>query len=641
MDNYKDRSNTFVVIIFQEDLKKREDMKMSKKYNSLAKKIVELVGGKENINEVYHCVTRLRFKLADEQKTDVTRLEETDGVTKVIQNAGVFQVVIGTHVSEVFEEVEKYVDINSKNVSEVTEKKGIVNTIIEFVAGTFQPVIPALSGAGMVKAVLALLVVFNVITTDSQTYTLLNIFADGVFFFLPMILAYTEAQKLKCNPILAVGVAAMMLHPNWIALVQAGEPVHFFGAIPFTLATYTSSVIPIILVVLVQSYVERFLNHWIPKSVELVFVPMLTFLIMGTLAFSVLGPIGSILGGYLADFFTFLSTNASWAPALLIGGFLPIMVMFGLHNGVAPLGVMQMGQLGYDSIFGPGCVCSNIAQATASAVVAIRTKDKKLKQVATSGSITAYMGITEPTLYGVNLPKKYPLIAAMIGGASGGLYAGLTQTHRFATGSSGIPAVLLYIGDNTMTCFYNILAALLISIVVTAVLTLLLSLKFEGKEDQEVITDLDKNIILSPIKGEVLPLSQSEDEAFSSESMGKGIVIVPREGKVIAPCDGTVSVLFPTKHAIGIISDSGVEILIHIGINTVNLNGKGFKTYINQGDRIKAGDLLVSFDIDEIKEAHLSTQTMIIITNSNSYETVKSTDAKNIDFSDQLLTIQR
>lgn len=614
---------------------------MSKKYNSLAKKIVELVGGKENINEVYHCVTRLRFKLADEQKTDVTRLEETDGVTKVIQNAGVFQVVIGTHVSEVFEEVEKYVDINSKNVSEVTEKKGIVNTIIEFVAGTFQPVIPALSGAGMVKAVLALLVVFNVITTDSQTYTLLNIFADGVFFFLPMILAYTEAQKLKCNPILAVGVAAMMLHPNWIALVQAGEPVHFFGAIPFTLATYTSSVIPIILVVLVQSYVERFLNHWIPKSVELVFVPMLTFLIMGTLAFSVLGPIGSILGGYLADFFTFLSTNASWAPALLIGGFLPIMVMFGLHNGVAPLGVMQMGQLGYDSIFGPGCVCSNIAQATASAVVAIRTKDKKLKQVATSGSITAYMGITEPTLYGVNLPKKYPLIAAMIGGASGGLYAGLTQTHRFATGSSGIPAVLLYIGDNTMTCFYNILVALLISIVVTAVLTLLLSLKFEGKEDQEVITDLDKNIILSPIKGEVLPLSQSEDEAFSSESMGKGIVIVPREGKVIAPCDGTVSVLFPTKHAIGIISDSGVEILIHIGINTVNLNGKGFKTYINQGDRIKAGDLLVSFDIDEIKEAHLLTQTMIIITNSNSYETVKSTDAKNIDFSDQLLTIQR
>lgn len=615
---------------------------MSQKYNSLAQTIVKLVGGKENINEVYHCVTRLRFKLANEQKADIKALEETDGVTKVIQNAGVFQVVIGTHVSEVFEEVEKYVDVNSQKMGETTEKKGIINTVIEFVAGTFQPVIPALSGAGMVKAVLALLVVFNVITTESQTYALLNLFADGVFFFLPMMLAYTEAQKLKCNPILAVGVAAMMLHPNWSAFVQAGEPVHFFGVIPFTLATYTSSVIPIILVVLVQSYVERFLNRWIPKSIELVFVPMLTFLIMGTLAFSVLGPIGSIAGGYLADFFTFLSTNASWAPALLIGGFLPIMVMFGLHNGVAPLGVMQMGQLGYDSIFGPGCVCSNIAQATASAVVALRTKDKKLKQVATSGSITAYMGITEPTLYGVNLPKKYPLIAAMIGGACGGLYAGLTQTHRFATGSSGIPAVLLYIGDNTMTCFYNILIALLISFVVTAVVTFILSLKFEGKETPEkVILDIDDNTILSPVKGEVLPLSQSEDEAFSSESMGKGIVIIPQNGKVVAPCNGTISVLFPTKHAIGIVSDSGVEILIHIGINTVNLNGEGFKAHIKQGDHIKAGDLLVTFDIDKIKEAQLSTQTMIIITNSSSYKDIISTNTNVVELSDQLLTIQR
>ena len=275
-----------------------------------------------------------------------------------------------------FEEVEKLVDLDPTKVQESVNKKGIINTVVDFVAGAFQPVIPALSGAGMVKAVLALLVVFNVITDDSQTYYLLNMFADGVFYFLPMLLAFTEAQKLKCNPILAVGVAAMMLHPNWSALVEAGDPVHFFGVIPFTLATYTSSVIPIVLIVLVQSYVEKFLNRIIPKSVELVFVPMLTFLIMGTLAFSILGPIGTIIGGYLATFFTFLSTNASWAPALLIGGFLPIMVMFGLHNGVAPLGVMQMGQLGYDSIFGPGCVCSNIAQATASAVVAIRTKDK-------------------------------------------------------------------------------------------------------------------------------------------------------------------------------------------------------------------------------------------------------------------------
>lgn len=614
---------------------------MSQKYESLAQTIVKLVGGKENVNDVYHCVTRLRFKLVDEGKADIAALENTEGVTKVIQNAGVFQVVIGTHVAEVFEEVEKLVDLDPTKVQESVNKKGIINTVVDFVAGAFQPVIPALSGAGMVKAVLALLVVFNVITDDSQTYYLLNMFADGVFYFLPMLLAFTEAQKLKCNPILAVGVAAMMLHPNWSALVEAGDPVHFFGVIPFTLATYTSSVIPIVLIVLVQSYVEKFLNRIIPKSVELVFVPMLTFLIMGTLAFSILGPIGTIIGGYLATFFTFLSTNASWAPALLIGGFLPLMVMFGLHNGVAPLGVMQMGQLGYDSIFGPGCVCSNIAQATASAVVALRTKDKKLKQLATSGSITAYMGITEPTLYGVNLPKKYPLIASMIGGACGGLYAGLTHTHRFATGFSGLPAVLLYIGDNTMTYFYNILIALVISIIVTGILTFVLSLKFEKDTDEKTLLETNDLEILSPVKGTVLPLSQSEDEAFASESMGKGVVIVPEVGEVVAPFDGTVTVLFPTKHAIGIVSDHGIEVLIHVGINTVDMNGDGFEAYIQQGDRVKAGDLLVTFDIHKIKQANLSTQTMVIVTNSKEYESFEVMNQGQVNTANQLIMLNK
>lgn len=347
-----------------------------------------------------------------------------------------------------------------------------------------------------------------------------------------MMLAFTEAQKLRCNPILAASVAGIMMHPNWNALVSAGKAVKLFEVIPFTLTTYTSTVIPIILVILVQSYVEKYLEKWISQAVKLVFVPMLTFLIMGPLALAVLGPIGSVLGGYLATFFKFLSTTAAWAPAVLIGGFLPIMVMFGLHNGVAPLGVMQMGELGYDSIFGPGCVCSNIAQATASAVVALRTKDKKMKQLATSGSITAYMGITEPTLYGVNLPKKYPLVASMIGGAAGGLYAGLTHTHRFATGSSGLPAVFLYIGNDTMTYFYNILIALVISFVVTAIVTYVLSLKFENEKVQTIEkVRVNKGEILSPIQGKLYPLSDAKDEAFASESLGKGALIQPSNWK--------------------------------------------------------------------------------------------------------------
>jgi PTS system beta-glucosides-specific IIC component len=616
---------------------------MSKKYEKLAQDIVEQLGGKDNITDAYHCQTRLRFKLADESKLNKDKLGVLDGVTKYINNAGVHQVVIGTHVKDVFEEVEKQLDVVHSNDS-VSEKKGPVSAFIDFVSGTFQPVIPALSGAGMVKAVLALLVVFKVISNDSQTYYMLNLFADGVFFFLPMILAYTVAQKLRCNPILAVSVAAMMMHPNWGALVTAGNPVHFFGVIPFKLASYTGSVIPIIIVIFCQSYIEKFLNRVIPKSVQLVFVPMLTFLIMGTLAFSILGPIGSIIGGYLASFFTFLSVNASWVPAVLIGGFLPIMVMFGLHNGIAPLGVMQMAQLGHDSIFGPGALVSNIAQATAVAVVAFRTKNKKTRQIATSGSITAYMGITEPALYGVNLPKRYPLIAAMIGGASGGLYAGLTNTHRFATGSSGLPAVLLYIGDDTMKFFWNIIIALIISAIVTAIVTYVLSYKFEKEEEVNVVPEikpvfLNDTHLNSPIPGTVIPLSEVKDEAFASEALGKGFAVEPSEGEVFAPFDGKVVALFPTKHAIGLVSNTGVEILIHVGLNTVELNGQYFDALVEANQEVKKGQLLLTFDVKKIQEAGYSTQVPVVVTNTPQYSSIETIAQGNVGKAEDVLVI--
>lgn len=614
---------------------------MSQKYNDLAQKIVSLVGGKENINTVYHCQTRLRFKLKDESKANQDALNNMDSVAKCLISGGVFQVVIGTHVKDVFEEVEKIVGPLENKEQDQSEKKGILSVIIDFISGTFQPIIPALSGAGMVKAVLAILITFKIISTESQTYYILNFFADAVFYFLPMMLAYSEAQKLRCNPILAASVAGIMIHPNWNALVSAGKAVKLFEVIPFTLITYTSTVIPVILVVLVQSYIEKYLEKWIPQAVKLVFVPMLTFLIMGPLALAVLGPIGSVLGGYLATFFKFLSTTAAWAPAVLIGGFLPIMVMFGLHNGVAPLGVMQMGELGYDSIFGPGCVCSNIAQATASSVVALRTKDKKMKQLATSGSITAYMGITEPTLYGVNLPKKYPLIASMIGGAAGGLYAGLTHTHRFATGSSGLPAVFLYIGNDTMTYFYNILIALVISFVVTAIVTYVLSLKFENQEVQTIEkVHVNKGEILSPIQGKLYPLSDAKDEAFASETLGKGALIQPSNGKVYAPFDGTIVTLFPTKHAIGIVSDDGIEMLIHFGIDTVNLNGQHFTAFIEQGMKVKQGDLLLEADIEKIKAAGYETQVPVIITNSFNYQNIELSPKEDVSYQDVILKVK-
>ncbi len=597
---------------------------MSSKYEPLARDIVQLVGGKENVTNAYHCMTRLRFTLADEGKADEEAIKAHDGVIDVIHGAGQFQVCIGPHVADVFEEVEKLVDTGG-TAEPAEEKKGPLDTVIDFVAGTFQPIIPALSGAGMVKAVMALLTTFGVIDTASQTYQMLNIFADGVFYFLPILLAFTEAQKLKCNPILAAGVAAMMLHPTWSGFVAAGDPINFFEVIPFTLASYGSSVIPIILVVFVQSFVEKWLNKHIPASVNLVFVPMLTFLVMGTVAFSVLGPIGYIVGEWLSVFFTFLAENAAWVPAVLIGGLCPLMVMFGIHNGIAPLGPIQMADLGYDSIWGPGNIVSNMAQASAGLVVALRSgKDRK---VAMPGAITAFMGITEPILYGTNLPKKYPLVAAMIGGACGGLYAGLTQTHRFATGSGGLPAVLLYIGDGTMQHLINIVIAMLIASAVSAALTFILFGHFE-KNANEPATSEPENAAgnpadsapitgcVAPVSGTVHPLSEASDKAFASLMMGDGAAIDPADDVVVAPITGTVTVLFPTKHAVGITADDGTEVLVHIGIDTVSLNGEPFDMKVAQTDRVTAGQAIGSFDRQAIADAGYSAQTMVIVTNA-------------------------
>lgn len=605
---------------------------MSAKDKQLAQRIVELIGGKENVNDAWHCQTRLRFKLVDENKAETEKIKELAGVINVLSKGGVYQIVIGPNVADVFEELEPLLDLNQG--SKQKEKTNIGAKIIDFVSGVFQPIIPALSGAGMVKAVLALLVVFKAVNVESATYQLLNMLGDTIFYFLPVFLAFTEARKLKCNQIIAAAVATVLVNPTWLSFVTAGKPVNLFNVIPFHLVNYAYSVIPIILIVFVQSYIEHFLNKLIPKAVELVFVPMLTLLIMGILALSVLGPIGDILGGYLSQFFTYLSVNASWAPALLVGGLLPVMVMFGLHNGIAPLGVMQMATKGYDSIFGPGCVVSNMCSATAALVVALRTRDQKTKELGFSSSITAYMGITEPALYGINLPKRYPLIAAMIGGAFGGLYAGLTHTHRFATGSSGLPAVLLYIGDNTLRYLINILIAMVIGVVITAVLTYLLSLKYETNDKKKEQLATEPQVVYaeisSPVKGELLPLSQSDDEAFASQAMGKGFVVKPSEGKVYAPVDGKVVSLFSTKHAIGILGDNGAEILIHIGIDTVDLKGKYFTAHVKQGQKVTKGQLLIEFDRSKITASGYNDEIMVIITNTNSYQNVELLDSATV-----------
>ena len=499
-----------------------------------------------------------------------------------------------------------------------------VDYVIDFVSSVFQPIVPALSGAGMLKALMALLTVFHLVDSDSQTYYILNFFADATFAFLPVLLAYTTAKRMKCNAILAMSVAGIMCHANWLALVAAGEPVKFFGVIPFYLVSYTSTVIPVILVIIVQSFVEKWLNKVIPKAVNLVFVPMFTFLIMGTLALSVLGPVGDYVGEGLALVFDWLSTNASWAPAALIGGLFPVIVMFGIHHAVAPLGSMQMASLGFDSIFGPGCVCSNIAQGVAALVVGLRTRESKTRQLGLSTGVTALMGITEPVLYGLNLPKKYPLISAMIGGGLGGLYAGVTHTHRFATGSSGVPAVLLYIGDDTMSFFWNIIISLLITAVSTAAITFILSLKFEksaGMQAQQapVIENEEKNTVYAPVSGKAVEMGDIPDPTFSEGVLGWTMGIYPEDGIVRAPFTGKVAQVSDTGHAIGLEANDGMELLIHVGVDTVEMGGRGFDPKVKEGDEVNAGQELLVFDRKAVADAGHPDVVVVIVLNADDY----------------------
>ncbi|HIH9489241.1 TPA: beta-glucoside-specific PTS transporter subunit IIABC [Klebsiella quasipneumoniae subsp. similipneumoniae] len=599
---------------------------MSGKYHNLITSIISHIGGIGNVKDLTHCQTRLRFVLVD-NNIDIAKLKSLEGVINVIMSGGQCQVVVGTHVKDVFDAFNDAYPArssSSSNISTSKNRKISLSSVMDFISGTFNPLIPAISGAGMVKALLALLVVFNLIGKEEKTYVVINFMSDAVFYFLPILLAYNAASKLKCNPILAAVLGGILLHPQFVQLRLTGDPIEIFG-LPVRLVNYGSSVVPILLIVWLQSFVERFLNTIVPNAIKIIFVPMLTLMFVGIIGLTLLGPLGGYIGDYIALAFVGLQSVGSWTVVFLVATLWPILVMFGIHFSITPLSIAQLTTLKVENIIGPGAMIANISQAVAALVVGFRTQENTTRQIARSSGITALMGITEPALYGVNLPKKYPLIACMTGAACGGLYAGITDVYRYAVGSSGLPALPLYLGENLWNIF-NILIALLISVIVTAILTYILSLKYEpasvctgnAEAPAESHISAEKNNIegiMNPIKGNVIPLEEVEDEVFSSGALGKGLVIVPVEGKVLAPFDGTVVSVFPTLHAICLESNNGVELLIHVGIDTVSLKGAPFKSYIEKGQKVTSGQLMIEFDIGAISAAGLSLHTPVIITN--------------------------
>lgn len=599
---------------------------MSGKYHNLITSIISHIGGIGNVKDLTHCQTRLRFVLVD-NNIDIAKLKSLEGVINVIMSGGQCQVVVGTHVKDVFDAFNDAYPArssSSSNISTSKNRKISLSSVMDFISGTFNSLIPAISGAGMVKALLALLVVFNLIGKEEKTYVVINFMSDAVFYFLPILLAYNAASKLKCNPILAAVLGGILLHPQFVQLRLTGDPIEIFG-LPVRLVNYGSSVVPILLIVWLQSFVERFLNTIVPNAIKIIFVPMLTLMFVGIIGLTLLGPLGGYIGDYIALAFVGLQSVGSWTVVFLVATLWPILVMFGIHFSITPLSIAQLTTLKVENIIGPGAMIANISQAVAALVVGFRTQENTTRQIARSSGITALMGITEPALYGVNLPKKYPLIACMTGAACGGLYAGITDVYRYAVGSSGLPALPLYLGENLWNIF-NILIALLISVIVTAILTYILSLKYEpasvctgnAEAPAESHISAEKNNIegiMNPIKGNVIPLEEVEDEVFSSGALGKGLAIVPVEGKVLAPFDGTVVSVFPTLHAICLESNNGVELLIHVGIDTVSLKGAPFKSYIEKGQTVTSGQLMIEFDIGAISAAGLSLHTPVIITN--------------------------
>lgn len=627
--------------------------------NELSKEILRLVGGEENIDQVTHCMTRLRFNLNDNNRADKAALQKTDGVMGVMINGGQFQVIIGNDVPVVYNEL-------IGNMSGSTEKKATgekvdkkkqnpLSKLFDFISGIFTPILPAITGAGMIKGIVALLVALGWMGTDNSTYVILSAIGDGAFYFLPIVLAVSAARKLGSNMYIAAAIGAAILHPTVTTLLGSGETVTF-ASLPVVAATYSSSVIPIAIAVWLASYVEKAVDKITHASLKLIIVPTVTLLVIVPLTLIAVGPLGVIIGDGLTGGISWLFENTGLFAGLLLGGTMSLLTITGMHYALVPIVIASIAQLGYDYLI-PIMMVANFAQAGSALGVSLRTKNSKLKSLSMSTSITAFMGITEPAMYGVNMRLKKPFISALIGGAVGGAFLSLFKVKAYVigglTGLSGIPMVL------GATFVYSVIG-FAIGVGVAAIVTYILGFEDEPEAAAapvmeaapraaasvtaaSAVTRVEPTMVneevFSPIAGEVKPLSEVNDPAFSEEIMGQGFAIQPSEGRVVSPVNGTVFSLSKSGHAIGLVSDSGAEMLIHIGIDTVKLKGLHFSPKVTAGTKVSVGDLLMEFDHVEIEKAGYSTITPVIITNIQQYKSILPSGRSSVKEKELLYTV--
>ena len=624
------------------------------KYENLAKEILENVGGKENINSLTHCVTRLRFRLKDESKANDEALKNNPGVVTVMKSAGQYQVVIGNHVPLVYGDVCELAGI-SNGTQQVEEEapQGLFNKLIDIISGCFQPILGPLCAAGIIKGLNAFLVfILGSSFSNSGTYMILNAIGDSIFNFLPIILGYTAAKKFNVNVIVGMIIGATLCYPTiqTDTLSAAGKTIGtlpFIGSyytkfigIPFVSGNYTSTVVPVICIVALAAQIQKIAKKFVPEMLQNFFVPFFVLIISLPIGLLVIGPIVSLLTTVLSNMFAGLYAFSPIVTAFVIGALWQCLVIFGLHWALVPMAMVNIGNLGYDTIL-PGMLGTTFAATGVLAAMYLKLKDENKKALAIPGVISAFCGVTEPAIYGFLLPEKTPFVFSCIGGAVGGAIMGTVAVKQYVIGGLGIFSVVNFISPkgNATGMIVSLIAGA-VSLVVGFVLTMIFY-KTNGQQvENKEVTKLEEETILSPIKGEVKPIEESSDAAFASGALGKGVVILPEEGKVYAPVTGTVTVLFPSLHAIGITSDAGVELLIHIGINTVQLNGEGFTAHIKQGDQIKQGQLLVEFDMNKIKEAGYSLETPVLVTNYADLKEVKNTSASSVQLQETLIEVK-
>ena len=613
-------------------------------YQDLAKEILSQVGGKENIQQLTHCATRLRFVLNDNSKANTDVLKKTKGVVGVAEAGGQYQVIIGSDVQSVYRPLMELTGLKEDASANADEPhKSPLEKILAVISGIFTPILPIITAAGMIKAVLSILVVFKIVTTKDQNYQVLNFIGDAGFYFLPVFLGGTAAKQFKANTYLGMLMGATLLHPTFTAMVanfkETGAGIELFG-IPFSPVGYSSTVIPVILGVWFMSYVERFADRISPKAIKFFSVPLITALITSIVMFSALGPIGSIIGQYLGDFFRWLEEFGPWVVPTVVGIFSPFLVMTGTHYGLVSIGINNRMTLGYDTVVQPGMLASNVAQGGAALAIAFKTKDTDKKALATSAGITAVCGITEPALYGVTLQNRAAMIGTMIAGGVVGFFLGIMNARNFTGGSPGLLTIMAYVGENTFYYLYVAIAGLVMSVALSFIITYFLYKDEEGVEltSEEVVPT---EALAAPVAGKVVPLAKVDDAIFSSEMLGKGMAILPEENIVKSPVKGEIVTIFDTQHAIGLKTDDDVEVLIHIGIDTVNLKGQYFNALAKVGDRVEVGTPIMEVDFAAVKEAGYDIITPVIVTNSAAFKNILGTDQEYAQSGDLVVTIER